>query len=826
MSASRAGGRVHVFGVRHLSPAGAHHLRRFLDAVKPAVVLVEGPSDASDWIGQMTKSGVVPPIALMAYTENLPVRTLLYPFASYSPEYEAFRWAAANGASAAFIDLPSDISIPLYDYRKAARREAEEAEAQALTEARAADGGSDNRTTGDEAKDETLVIDPRNDTPDAAGSNESAVSGKEASRRDFYAKQHDLYERIASLAGEDDYESYWERHFEHDERTDGYRLEIEELSRQMRGLLEQDERLADPVESAVNEVRESYMRLEIARRLEDGVPPERIVVVTGAHHVSGLTGDLAPMTEAQLAALPRTATKRTLMPYSYYKLSSHSGYGAGNPAPAYFELLWDCMQDGGLARLPSLYLTRVAQRLREQGTYRSTASVIEGVRLASALASMRGSKQPILKDLRDAAVVTLGYGERAVVAEAMARTEIGTDIGYLPEGVSQTPIQDDMNRNLKRLKLDKYKRAAAGELELDLRENRRVKSEEAAFLDLNRSTFLHRLALLGVSFAKKKALRADAGAWAEHWVLQWSPEAEIELIESTLKGETIEWAAAYTIRERLAECADIAEASRLIRISSDCGLPACVDEARSALQRLSVDGQQFVPLADAAFELSGLIRYGSIRRTDTAPLAPLLSQLFFRAAIGLVDASACSDDAAKAMLAGINRMHGVSQDQYEIVDDELWKRELRELAFRDDRNAMLSGFAFAIMLERHAVTEAECEREVARRLSPGIPADLGAGWFEGMSMRNRYALLSRPSLWGQLDAYMGSLEQEQFKRSLVFLRRAFASFDAREKAAVAELLGDLWGADAQLDAEALQQPLSEEELAAIAALDEFDFSDF
>ncbi|MFB9327528.1 DUF5682 family protein [Paenibacillus aurantiacus] len=804
MSASSAEGRVHVFGVRHLSPAGAHHLRRFLDTVKPSVVLVEGPSDATDWIGQMTRSGVVPPIALMAYTENLPVRTLLYPFASYSPEYEAFRWAAANGASAAFIDLPSDISIPLYDYRKAVRQEAED--------------GTLGSAGLDGTANEPIGADRRGD---ASASGKSGVS-----RRDYYAKQHDLYERIASLGGEDDYESYWERHFEHDERTDGYRLEIEELSRQMRGLLERDERLADPVESAVNEVRESYMRLAIARRLEDGIPPERIVVVTGAHHVSGLTADLPPMTEAQLAALPRTATKRTLMPYSYYKLSSHSGYGAGNPAPAYFELLWHCLQEGGLARLPSLYLTRVAQRLREQGTYRSTASVIEGVRLAAALASMRGSSQPILKDLRDAAVVTLGYGERAVVAEAMARTEIGTDIGYLPEGISQTPIQDDMNRNLKRLKLEKYKRAEAGELELDLRENRRVKSEEAAFLDLNRSTFLHRLALLGVSFAKRRTLRADAGAWAEHWVLQWTPEAEIELIESTLKGETIEWAAAYAIRERLADCADIAEASRLIRISSDCGLPACVEEARAALQRLSVDGQQFVPLADAAFELSGLIRYGSIRKMDTAPLAPLLSQLFFRAAIGLVDASACSDDAAKAMLAGINRIHSVSQDQYEIVDDELWKRQLRELAFRDDRNAMLSGFAFAIMLERHAVTEPECEREVARRLSPGIPADLGAGWFEGMSMRNRYALLSRPSLWGQLDDYLGSLEPDQFKRSLVFLRRAFASFDAREKAAVAELLGDLWGTDAQRDAEALQQPLSAEELAAIAALDEFDFSDF
>ncbi|WP_183602190.1 DUF5682 family protein [Paenibacillus phyllosphaerae] len=782
-------GHVHLFGVRHLSPAGAYHLRTLLDQVKPSVVLVEGPSDATEWISQLSAKGVVPPVALMAYTESLPVRTLLYPFASYSPEYEAFRWAAANGADAAFIDLPSDISVTLYEYRKQALLERQESE----------------------QADEVL---------------QAAREEAFESKRQYYTRQHQLYEQIAQLAGEQNYESYWERHFEHDGKMEGYRHEITELSWQMRRLLEDDERKADPIESAVNEVRESYMRLEISRRLAAGIPPEKIVVVTGAHHVSGLDGSLAPMTEQELAKLPRTPTKRTLMPYSYYKLSSQSGYGAGNPAPAYFELMWDCLQDGALDNLPSLYLSHIAQRLREQGTYRSTASVIEGVRLAQTLASLRGSNQPILEDLRDAAVVTLGYGERSVVAEAMVRTEIGTSIGFLPEGISQTPIQDDLNRQLKRLKLTKYKSAVATDLELDLRENRRVKTKELAYQDLERSILLHRLELLGVSFASRRTLRSDAPAWSEHWVLQWTPEAEIQLIESTLKGETIEWAAAYAIRERLAGCADVAEAAKLVRLSCDCGLTACMEEARAALQRLSVDGQQFTALAQAAFELSALVHYGSLRRTDTEVLVPLLQQLFFRAALLLVDAAGCSDDAATQMLSAIHQLHTVSQDQHERIDDEVWQRQLWELASRDDRNARLSGYAFAIMLERHAVTEEACEQEVSRRLSPGIPADLGAGWFEGLSLRNRYALLSRPSLWRQLDSYIQSLEPEQFRRSLVFLRRSFGAFEPREKAAVAELLGDLWGASASMEAEALQEPLTDDEQTAIAALDDFDFGDF
>ena len=39
--------RIHVFGVRHLSPTGAWHLRRFLDKVRPKVVLIEGLDDAA-----------------------------------------------------------------------------------------------------------------------------------------------------------------------------------------------------------------------------------------------------------------------------------------------------------------------------------------------------------------------------------------------------------------------------------------------------------------------------------------------------------------------------------------------------------------------------------------------------------------------------------------------------------------------------------------------------------------------------------------------------------------------------------------------------------
>ncbi|MCY9591976.1 hypothetical protein PC41400_09570 [Paenibacillus chitinolyticus] len=776
--------RVNVFGIRHLSPAGAYHLRALLEEKQPTAILVEGPSDANDYIHQLTMSGVKPPVALLAYTEELPVRTLIYPFASYSPEYEAFRWAKQHGIHAEFMDLPSTISLTLYENRKGAGRKAKAEAVQA-----------------GEGKNET------------------------SDRASYVQLQNKMYEQITELSGEPDYEAYWERYFEHCTSKEAYREAIDHYSIQMRALMEEAEQSLAPEEAAYNEIREAYMRRKIEETIRSGHAPEKIVVVTGAHHASALRPELLPMTDRELEGLPKVRTKITLMPYSYYKLSTYSGYGAGNQAPAYYELFWTCLQQNELWKLPTLYLSKVAAYLRDQGTYRSTASVIEGVRLAQALAVMHDGTSPTWRELRDAAIVLMGYGELSVISEALAKTDVGTAIGSLPDGVSQTPIQDDLNRELKRFKLEKYKTTVATTLELDLRENRRVKTVEAAFIDLNRSVLLHRLELLGISFVKKQHVSQASASWAENWVLQWSPEAEIEAVESTLKGETIELAAAFVIHEKLQACADIAEASRIIRLACTSDLPSLMEQARGVLQELAVDSGNFEQIASAALELSVLIGYGSIRRIATDSLIPLLEQLFLRGSLLLVDAANCNDEAAKTMASAIQTFHSIAQEHYEIVDDQIWLQKLRELSMRDDRNAKLSGLAFSILLERNEVDEARSAQEMSRRLSPGIPADLGAGWFEGLAMRNRYALLSRSFLWEQLDAYIQSLENEQFYRSLVFLRRAFGTFEAREKANIAELMGELWGLGAIATGEALQRPLGEEEKEKLDELNDFDFGD-
>jgi hypothetical protein len=565
------------------------------------------------------------------------------------------------------------------------------------------------------------------------------------------------------------------------------------------------------------------MRRRIEEVIAGGVKPEEIVAVVGAFHAPVLSGELPAMTDAELASLHRRSSKLTLMPYSYFKLSTQSGYGAGNRAPAYFELHWETLQAGDLHELPLRYLSNVVRYLRDKGTHRSTAEVIEGVRLARTLSALHEGLAPTLRDLRDAAVTLIGHGELSTISEALSHADVGTAIGELPKGVSQTSIQSDFERELDRLKLEKYRSTVKQELTLDLRENRRVKSEEAAFLDLHRSGFFHRLRVLGIGFSTPAPSGQQAVTWAEKWLLQWSPESEIALVEAVLLGETVELAAGFKFKTMLEVCPNIAEAADLVRDACQCGLMQSMDLARRRLQELAAGSTELKAIAHAAFQLSQVVRYGDVRKFDPAPLLPLLEELFVQGALALHGAANCDNPTAQDLLVSMDEMNRVSLEHHDRVEEQLWIDQLKRLTDADDRNPLLSGYACATLLERGLIPNDDLVREVSRRLSPGIPADLGAGWFEGLAKRNRYSLLARQPLWEALAGYIRSLDDNQFKRALVFLRRAFGCFSPQEKRHICENLGELWGVGRDETSEALGQPLTEQEEQTLKDLNSFDF---
>lgn len=552
------------FGVRHLSPAGAFHLRRLLDDVRPQIVLVEAPVDLEPLLPDIVRPGTQPPIAILAYTREPPVRSLLYPLAEYSPEYQAILWAREHGVPCRFMDLPSDVFLAL--------------------------------STGDGIEEE-----PEGDAEEAAGGRDTPDGRDER-------ETHDLF---------------WERVLEHAEVR----------------------------------IREAHMRRIMEQAVAAGVPAERMVVVTGAYHLEGLRS-VPPMTDAELASLPRRSTACTLMPYTSYRLSSRSGYGAGARAPAYSSMIWQGLHRQEPRWHARAYLTRIARFLRQEGHSVSTANVIEAVRLADALARLRGFDVPALPDLRDAAITCLGGGSLVRISRAVADTEIGTQVGSLPERVSRTSLQDDFDRCLRALKLERFRTPVAQELSLDLRENRRVKSADSAFLGLRRSFFLHRLRVLGISFA---TLRDGSSGRAEGWSLCWTPETEIELVERSLTGNSIRQAVAARFRQTLAEAGSPATVAVVIEDAFACGMATELHRAAAALQALSTEATDLADLAGTAARLSFVLRFGDVRRMDTRPLEPLLQQIFLRCCLLLPAACDCDDKSAGPVLSAMDSLDGVAR---------------------------------------------------------------------------------------------------------------------------------------------------------------------
>lgn len=739
-------GEPTYFGVRHLSPAAAFHLRRALDEIRPELVLVEGPSDLNDQMKWLCHPETKFPAAILAYTKAPPVRTILYPLAIYSPEVQAILWANEHKIPCKFMDLPSSVFLAI---------------------------------------------------PEAEG--EESVQATES-----------VYEKLEMLTGEE-HDTFWERNFE---QFSDYHAACNTFGKELRA--------SGPVE-AENAVREAHMKRVIDDAIQSGIPVEKIFCVCGAYHVEGLK-TCAPMTDAELKKLPKADSMATLMPYSYYRLSTRSGYGAGNKAPAYFHLLWDAVNGEGLQSAASTYLVKLALAHRNAGNIVSSAEVIEAVRLATTLSQMRGSKYPCLQDLKDAAITTMGHGKYTELAVAFADTEIGKTIGYLPEGVARTSVQEDFYRQLKKLKLERFRTAELQRLDLDLREKLTVKSVDAAFLDLNRSFFLHRLRVLGIHFANNLRSKQDQANWGEYWELRWTPEVEIEVVESSLLGDTIEGAAAFALKERADQAATIDQAAGIFQNAFLSGMPAAAAHALTVLQSLSVDAAALTEVASTADRLSLAVRYGDLRTFDPEPVIPLIEQLFLRAMLTLEDACNCDAKAAGSVTLAMDRLNAL-QLNMDILDQNAWVQLLERISDRDDLNTKCSGFSMAILLERGIATEELLAREVSRRLSPGVPADLGAGWFEGLAGKNRYALIARLSLWRHLSEYLDSLEEDTFRRALVFLRRAFADFTPAEKSDIAENLGEIWGIHAQQVSELIMQEVTEEEQALLSDLDEYDFDD-
>jgi hypothetical protein len=714
---------VHLFGIRHHGPGCARSLAAALRALAPDCILVEGPPEADALAGFAGRPDLTPPVALLVYTPADPRRAVFYPFAEFSPEWQALRHAAEHGVPLRFCDLPQTQRFAL----RAAEAQAE-AEADADADANAA--------------------------PEAA---------REESNADLHADLHaDPLRWLAHAAGYSDTDTWWDHLVE--QRSDSLDL-FAAIAEMMTALRE----AAGPVLDQVEAKREAHMRSAIRQAVKEG--HERIAVVCGAWHVPALATMPSAKSDADLLrGLAKEKVAATWVPWSHGRLTFASGYGAGVTAPGWYRHLWR-HQDRAALR----WLTEAATLLRRHDLDASSAHVIEASRLADTLAALRERPRPGLDELMEAMRAVFCYDSDMPLQLIERALLVDEALGTVPDDVPAVPLVQDVFAQQKRLRMTV--RADATDLDLDLRQP----------AHLEKSVLLHRLALLGVNWGRQQAVRGKTGTFHELWRLAWEPEFAVDLIAASRWGGTLEAAASALAAERALEARGLPELTALMETVLLADLREAVAPLMARIEDAGAHTADLGLLLAALPPLVNVLRYGSARKIDTSSLSHVVDGLAARACIALpYGVRGVADDAAATLLGQIIGADQALRLLQIEAHQRAWFEAVAKAASSELSHPVLSGRCARILTE-HAEWSAErAAQQLALHCSPSVPPLAAAQWLEGFLQGGGTLLAHSDSLWNIVNGWLLALPADTFTELLPLLRRTVSTFTAPERRELGE----------------------------------------
>ncbi|MEI7771330.1 MAG: DUF5682 family protein, partial [Chloroflexales bacterium] len=702
----------HIFGIRHHGPGSARSLRRALEDLAPDAILVEGPPDAEPVLPLLARPDMRPPVALLVYAADRPRDAVFYPFATFSPEWQAISYGLGRGVSVRMMDLPQWHQL-----------------------------GQDQDATEEAALHPSSSI--------------------------LHPSQDPLG-WLAQAAGFSDGERWWEQMVEQRRDSVGIFAAILEAMAALR--------VESPAPEPSEARREAWMRKSIRAALAEGFG--RVAVVCGAWHGPALVDLGDPKGDAALLkGLPKIKTEATWVPWTYDRLSYASGYGAGITSPGWYDHLWEHEH-----QVTVRWMTRVARLLRGQDLDGSAAHAIEAVRLAEGLAALRGHPLPGLPELNEACRAVFCFGGDAPMRLIHEQLIVGERMGGVPEETPSVPLQQDLAREQRRLRM--APEASWKDLDLDLRKP----------LDLERSHLLRRLGLLGVAWGQLQS-GGGTGTFREVWRIQWQPELAVALIDAAMWGNTVLGAAYARTLGAAERAADLPDLVAIVNQALLADLPDAVPALMAWLQERSARTADLAQLMDALVRedrltrssLAASLRYGGVRKTDTEMIAQVVDGIVLRICIGLPGAcSSLNDDAAAAMFGRIVAVGAALRLLQNAEHLAAWHLALRRVADLAAVHGLVGGRCCRLLLDAGALDGEEAARRVGLAISSATAPAHAAAWVEGLLKDSGAILLHDDLLWGILDGWVSGLAPALFQQTLPLIRRTFATFAPAERRQMGE----------------------------------------
>ena len=722
---------VRVLGIRHHGPGSARAVAAALADHDPDIVLIEGPPEADalvQWVGK----GLQPPVALLSYVVGNPTRAAYWPFAVFSPEWQALAWAVEHHREVRFMDLPAAVSLAPREKGPATLPEDPE-----------------NRRTVDEEDPESQPATPLGiETPDA-----EPPSERDQVRTDPIAV-------LARTAGYDDPERWWDDVVEARHGIDPFDA-ITEAMAELRLYAPPPRTYGEQLEE---DRREAQMRTVLRAATRDR---ERVAVVCGAWHAPALVGKLPPASHDAklLRALPKAKVATTWVPWTHSRLSASSGYGAGIESPGWYQHLFDA-SDNVVAR----WFTEVARVLRRHDLPVSSAHAIEATRLAETLAVMRGRPVAGLDEVQEAALAVMCNGAEPVLAFVTSDLVIGEQLGSVPDEAPLVPLDADLRQQAKSLRVPIAPEAK--DLVLDLRKD----------TDRGKSRLLHRLRILGIPWGKTMAI-SGTGTFKEGWRVQWQPEFAVAIVVASGYGTTVESAAIACV---IADPGPLADITGRIERALLADLPGALPPLLTALDERAAHEADIAQLMEALPALVRSQRYGSVRGTDTSALGTVATGMLARVVAGLPAAiGGLSPEAAADLrphLDAVSSTIGLLSEEARA----LWLDAIRHVLERADVPGLLAGRLTRTLLDAGEIETEEARGALGRALSHGPTVIERAAFAEGFLAGSALLLIHDRAILSLVDAWLAELGPDDFLEVLPVLRRALGGYNKPERRALAD----------------------------------------